>query len=90
MIDFEIMVDDYVRLERFPNLTYQVFEIQETPPNDYYRNRLPSSENEWKPRARLLYVCGERILSWEHLARWEPLENLTKLNEMQVIARMAK
>lgn len=91
MIDFGIEMEDYVRLERIPGIVFQVFEIQEKPPSDYYMFGSGNRGKEWKPRARLLYAGGKnKTFGWIHLARWEPLEDLIKLCEMEVIARMAQ
>lgn len=84
MVDFEIERDDFVRLERIPNLVFRVELVQYSPPVTH-RNPHP-----WKPRAYLHFVGGADQVDWGVLARWEPLEDLIKLADMEVLARVSR
>lgn len=81
MVTFDIETSDYVRSSQISDLVFRVDSIQLTPPDDWRRG------DPWYPRAWVHYFGGgTEQIDWAMLARWERLEHLDKLNEMEVIA----
>ena len=80
-MSFDIEINDYVTLKRSPSTIWKVAEVQYKPPTGW------SYKNSWLPRARLEWELSPGSDAWEK-ACWTALEDLTKLNEMEVIARM--
>lgn len=85
MVDFDIEPDDFVRVARIPNLVFRVDEVQYQPPANEWPFR-----SSWTPRAYLHFVGGAERFDFSMLARWEPLEDLIKLNEMETLAWVSR
>lgn len=85
MVDFDIHPDDFVQIAKVPNLVFRVELVQYSPPVGWDR----VLNKTWAPRAFLHFAGGVERFDFSYLARWEPLENLVKLNEMEAIARVA-
>jgi len=84
MVSYDLEVGDYVRLDRIPNLIFQIREVQEKPPVTW------SIFKPWEQRAYIHFTGGADEINWGMLARWEPLKDLIKMNAMEVIAKMAQ
>jgi len=90
MGEIELVVDDYVQLEGYPNLTFRIYQVQKNPPRSWL-NTIGNRDRDWRPRARIHCVAGaQRGIPFDLYARWEPIEALVKLSEMEVLARMAE
>jgi hypothetical protein len=84
MVDFGIERDDFVRLNRIPKVVFRVELVQYEPHPTWLPWKGP-----WQPRAYLHFAGGPDKFDFSLLARWEPLEDLIKLNEMEALARVS-
>ena len=76
---YDIEEGDFVRLERWPTIMWRVMVVQHDRPFSW------TARKRWKPRARIEYESGN-VWDFFQSDRWEPLEDLHKLNAMEVIA----
>lgn len=75
MIDLGINEDDFVQVHQIPGVVFRVESVN-------YRIA--------PPVAHLHYAGGRNTIDWSLLARWEPLTLLSKLNEMEALAWVAR